>query len=106
MKKLSIFSALLVGAFLFAACDADRDDNPVLDLTKTQDPITMNTPTFAGGFYDLQNTDTIFFACTAPNYGFPATVTYALEVSIVYRRGYEQPHPTHHHLLEERYGCG
>ena len=82
MKKLSIFSALLVGAFLFAACDADRDDNPVLDLTKTQDPITMNTPTFAGGFYDLQNTDTIFFACTAPNYGFPATVTYALEVSI------------------------
>ena len=82
MKKLSIFSALLVGAFLFAACDADRDDNPVLDLTKTQDPITMNTPTFAGGFYDLQNTDTIFFACTAPNYGFPATVTYALQVSI------------------------
>ena len=82
MKKLSILTALLVGAFLFAACEADRDDNPVLDLTKTQDPITMNTPTFAGGFYDLQNTDTIFFACTAPNYGFPATVTYALEVSI------------------------
>jgi len=82
MKKLSILTALLVGAFLFAACDADRDDNPVLDLTKTQEPIKMNTPTFAGGFYDLQNTDTIFFACTAPNYGFPATVTYALEVSI------------------------
>jgi hypothetical protein len=82
MKKLSILTSLLVGLLLFAACDADRDDNPVLDLSKTQDPIHLNTPTFAGGFYDLQNTDTIFFACTAPNYGFPATVTYALEVSI------------------------
>ena len=82
MKQLSILTSLLVGAFLFAACDADRDDNPVLDLTQKQDPIKLNTPTFAGGFYDLQNTDTIPFACTAPNYGFPATVTYALEVSI------------------------
>lgn len=82
MKKLSILTSLLVGIFLFAACDADRDDNPVLDLSKTQDPIHLNTPTFAGGFYDLQNTDTIFFASTVPNYGFPATVTYALQVSI------------------------
>lgn len=82
MKKLSILTSLLVGIFLFAACDADRDDNPVLDLSKTQDPIHLNTPTFAGGFYDLQNTDSIFFASTVPNYGFPATVTYALQVSI------------------------
>ena len=77
MKKLNIFAALLVGALLFTACDADRDDNPVIDLTQTQEPITLNMPTFAGATYDLQNTDTIFFACTAPNYGFPATVTYA-----------------------------
>lgn len=82
MKQLSILTTLLVGLLLFAACDADRDDNPVLDLSKTQDPIHLNTPTFAGGFYDLQNTDTIFFASTVPNYGFPATVTYALQVSI------------------------
>jgi len=82
MKKLSILTSLLLGIFLFAACDADRDDNPVLDLSKPQQPIKLNTPTFAGGFYDLQNTDTIFFGCTAPAYGFPATVTYALEVSI------------------------
>jgi hypothetical protein len=26
MKQLSILTSLLVGAFLFAACDADRDD--------------------------------------------------------------------------------
>ncbi len=82
MKKLSILTALLLGIFLLAACDADRDDNPVLDLSRAQDPIKLNMPTFAGGFYDLQNTDSIFFGCTAPNYGFPATVTYTLLVSI------------------------
>ena len=82
MKKLSILFSLLMGILFLTGCDADRDDNPVLDLSHPQDSIIMNTPTFAGGFYDLQNTDTIFFACTVPNYGFPATVTYALQVSI------------------------
>ena len=82
MKKLSILTSLLMGVLFFASCDADRDDNPVLDLTKTQEPIKLNTPTFADGFYDLQNTDTMTFACTAPDYGFPATVTYAIELSI------------------------
>lgn len=81
MKKLNIITSLLIGAMLFIACDADRDDNPVIDLTKSQDPITLNTPTFAGGTYDLQNTDTIVLTCTAPNYGFPATVTYAVQLS-------------------------
>lgn len=81
MKKLNIMASLLMGALLFTACDADRDDNPVIDLTQTQEPITLNMPTFAGATYDLQNTDTIVLTCTAPNYGFPATVTYAIQLS-------------------------
>ena len=82
MKKLNIIVSLLVGVLCFTACDADRDDNPVIDLSKTQDPITLNIPTFANGTYDLQNTDTIVIACTAPNYGFPATVTYVIQLSL------------------------
>ena len=82
MKKLSIIASLLMGALLFAACDADRDDNPVIDLSKSQAPITLNTPIFAGGTYDLENTDSIQLTCTAPSYGFPATVTYVVQLSL------------------------
>ncbi len=82
MKKLSFLASLLMGALLFTACDADRDDNPKLDLSKAQDPIQLNTPIFAGGTYDLEYTDSIVFTCTAPNYGFPATVTYVVQLSM------------------------
>ena len=82
MKKLNIIASLLMGTLLFAACNADRDDNPRLDLTKAQDPIKLNTPKFADGTYDLDNTDSLTIACTAPNYGFPATVTYVVQLSM------------------------
>jgi len=82
MKKLSIIASLLMGVLLFAACDADRDDNPKLDLSKAQEPILLNTPTFASGTYDLENTDSVTLTCTAPNYGFPATVTYVVQLSM------------------------
>jgi hypothetical protein len=82
MKKVSILTLLLGGALIFTACEADRDDNPTLNLTQTQQPISLNTPVFASGTYDLENTDTIQLACTAPAYGFPATVTYVIQVSL------------------------
>ena len=80
MKKLSILFSLMVGAFFMVACETDRDDNPVIDLTKAQDPITLNIPTFANSTYDLANTDSVTLTCTAPNYGFPATVTYVVQL--------------------------
>ena len=73
---------MLVGAFLFAACDADRDDNPVIDLSQQQQPITLNTPAFANGTYDLDNTSSIELTCTQPAYGFPATTTYVVQLSL------------------------
>ena len=81
MKQINIMASLLMGTLLFTACDADRDDNPVINLSQSQAPITLNVPTFASGTYDLQNTDTVTLTCTAPSYGFPATVTYAIQLS-------------------------
>lgn len=82
MKKLSILTSLVLGALLFTACEADRDSNPKIDLSKPQAPIHLNTPTFASGTYDFDTTDAIELTCTAPAYGFPATVTYAVELSL------------------------
>lgn len=82
MKKFNIMASLLLGGLLFAACDADRDDNPVIDLTRTQDPITLNSPAFANGTYDLAYTESLELTCSAPNYGFPATTTYVVQLSL------------------------
>ena len=82
MKKLSIIFPLLVGAFLMVACETDRDDNPTIDLSKKQEAITLNIPIFANSTYDLANTDSVTLTCTAPNYGFPATTTYVVQLSI------------------------
>ncbi len=82
MKRINIFASLLVGVLCFTACETDRDDNPVIDLSHTQAPIHLNTPTFANSTYDFANSDTITLACTAPSFGFPTTVTYAIELSL------------------------
>lgn len=82
MKKFNIMASLLLGALLFTGCDADRDDNPVLDLSKPQQPIKLNTPTFANGTYDLENSESIELTCTQPSYGFPATATYVVQLSV------------------------
>ena len=82
MKKFNIMASLLLGALLFAGCDADRDDNPVLDLSKPQQPIKLNAPTFANGTYDLENSESIELTCTQPSYGFPATATYVVQLSV------------------------
>lgn len=82
MKKFSIMASLLMGALLFTACDADRDDNPVMDLTQAPQPITLNSPIFASGTYDLANTEALQLTCTQPDYGFPATTTYVVQLSL------------------------
>ncbi len=82
MKKFSIMASLLLGALLFTACETDRDDNPVINLTQEQQPITLNSPTFANGIYDLANTEAMILTCSAPDYGFPATTTYVVQLSV------------------------
>lgn len=34
MKKINIMAAALVGLLAFASCDADRDDNPIMSVSR------------------------------------------------------------------------
>lgn len=82
MKKINIMASLLLGGLLMTACKADRDDNPAIDLSKPQEAITLNTPVFANGTYDLEFTEALTLTCTQPAYGFPATTTYVVQLSV------------------------
>lgn len=82
MKKFSFMASLLLGMLFLTACESNRDDNPVINLAQQQQPIQLNTPAFASGTYDLANTEFLELATTAPNYGFPATVTYVVQLSL------------------------
>ena len=77
---------LVLGGLIFASCEADRDSNPVIDLSRSQDPrpqdpITLNSPAFASGTYDLATTDFLELTCSAPSYGYAAT-TYVVQLSV------------------------
>ena len=80
MKKLNILMSMLVGVTLLTACENDRDSNPTI-----QEPTTfvLNTPANAvSNVYDLNRSKNIELTCTQPNYGYPAIVTYAVQVAL------------------------
>ncbi len=81
MKK--IFKILLVAIFalpLFTACETDDNSNPVL---KEPDTFLLNTPAYAANnVYDLKNAKTVELSCSQPDYGFPASTTYTVQVSL------------------------
>lgn len=79
MKKYSIMALLLAGMLSFSACEADRDDNPVL-----QEPTTfvLNTPAYANTTYDLDNSSSVELTCSQPDFGYTAPVTYSVQVSL------------------------
>ena len=83
MKKVKIFAMILMGMGLVCSCETDRDDNPVM---KKVDPATqsfvLNTPAYAGATYDLDYSENVQLTCNAPSYGFPASTTYAVQVSL------------------------
>lgn len=81
MKK--IFNILLVAVFalpLLIACETDDNSNPVL---KEPDTFLLNTPAFAANnVYDLKNAKSVELSCSQPDYGFPASTTYTVQVSL------------------------
>lgn len=79
MKKLSIFTTLLLGLFAMTSCDTDRDDNPVLQKPTT---FVLNTPAYTNVLLDLDNSSSISLTCNQPNYGFPVATSYVLQVSL------------------------
>lgn len=67
-------------ALLFSACDSDRDSNPVLDQP-TQ--FTLNTPALADQYVELTESGTVQLRWSQPNYGFPASTHYKVQVGEV-----------------------
>ena len=67
-------------ALFFAACDEDRDSNPTLQDAPT---FVLNTPAFAANnVYSLANSDYVVLTTTQPDYGFPASTVYTVNVSL------------------------
>ena len=80
MKKLTILTSMLVGVALLTACEDDRGSNPTI-----QEPTTfvLNTPSNAvSNVYDLNRSKTLELTCTQPDYGYPAVVTYSVQVDL------------------------
>lgn len=80
MKKINILTSILVATALLTACEDDRDSNPTI-----QEPTTfvLNTPAnAASNVYDLNQSQTVELTCTQPDYGYPAVVTYTVQVDL------------------------
>jgi len=83
MKKTKIFAMMLMGLAVLSSCESDRDDNPVLQkVDPAKQSFVLNTPALAGSTYDLDYSKSIQLTCNQPNYGFPATTTYTVQVSL------------------------
>lgn len=80
MKKI-LKSALLImmGLVMFTSCEDDNDSNPVV---KTPTEFRLNTPALAATNIDLTNSSAVVFTCSQPNYGFPASTMYKVQVSL------------------------
>mgnify|MGYP004579755455 CR=1 FL=1 len=70
---------LLMTISLFAACDDDHDSNPTLTAPTE---FRLNTPALANVPIDLANSETVELTCSQPNYGFPASTQYTIQVSL------------------------
>lgn len=79
MKKLNIATLLLTGILLWTGCGDDRDDNPVF-----QQPTEFNldTPAKASDVYDLEKIESIELTATQPNYGYVASTSYKVQLSL------------------------
>lgn len=70
---------LLCSATLFTACNDDRDSNPIVKEATT---FVLNTPAIANTTIDLANSTSVELTCTQPNYGFPASTEYVVQVAL------------------------
>jgi hypothetical protein len=85
MKKIFKSALLLIsGICLLTACENDRDSNPVIDITKTNDvTFLLNAPAYATNAIDLKNTsDSIQFTWKQPDFGFPIAAQYKMQISL------------------------
>lgn len=80
MKNIIKSTLLLLCAIgLFTACDDDLDHNPTL-VKPTQ--FVLNTPAISTtGVVDLANSDSVNLTCSQPDYGFPASTKYTVQIA-------------------------
>lgn len=69
-----------MGLALFASCDSDRDDNPVIGSATS---FTLNQPAIGQQVVDLASSSALELkAASQPDYGFPAQVNYSVQMSL------------------------
>lgn len=79
MKKLSIFFACVAAMFGLTACEQNTDPK----LTVPEDhSFVLNQPAFADQYLQLTKGNSFEVTCSQPDYGYAATATYGLEVSL------------------------
>lgn len=80
MKNIIKSALLLVlGLGVFTACNDDIDDNPVV---KSPTTFVLNESPLAASPIDLANSSTIQLTCSQPDYGFPASTLYTVQVAL------------------------
>ena len=84
MKTKYFKSGLLFAAcaMLFAACDSDRDDNPVLGPNHTANTFVINQSPVADQYIQLSPDNTVYLTWSQPNYGVNTVVNYKIEVGL------------------------
>ena len=79
MKSIYSWLLITVGLLAFSACEKDADSNPVLLEPET---FVLNVPPYAvNNVFDLENSESLKFTCSQPDYGAPMGVTYSVQVS-------------------------
>jgi hypothetical protein len=79
MKNIFKTALLMVCALcLFTACNDDNDSNPKLGGPYE---MTLYAPQMAQYDIDLAQSQNLELVCTYPNYGFPTTVNYTVEIA-------------------------
>ena len=86
MKKFNIWCSLLLSVLLFAACEADRDSNPVINTGGSTASFTLFNPVQSAQFIDLEN-NSIYLTWSQPDYGYNAITTYKVHVGLVQADG-------------------
>ena len=86
MKKIKIWGSLLLSMLLLVACDADRDNNPVINTNSTPASFKLNTPTQADQNVDLEG-NSVFLTWETPDYGYNTIATYKIQVGVVQADG-------------------
>ena len=83
MKRITLYTllaAMTLGAPLFTACDSDRDDNPILRTDATT--FTVDELGTAPYVLTAEGDNQLTLSCTQPDYGFPAAVTYSVDICL------------------------